>query len=676
MKFRSLLTAICVLATANIVSAAPFAYVANSGTHTVSVIDTADNSIKTTVNLPDSGSIRPYAYGVAVGASGQFAYVGLQDTNEVVVIDTATNLVVKRIGLGTDSPGGLAVNAAETRLYVASVKSNTLIIVDISGKGAAEVGRVTVSDSSISNPEGVVLSPDGIKAYVANSTQGTVAEIALDETSNIYTRSALISLGNNAQPMGLTINSTGATLYVASLNGKASMVDTATRIVTELPLVTGPTGNESANGNVSVAITHDNSKIFAPSNSSDKIYVIDGTANTVSATTYLATAGPFGSSVTPDGTKLFLTMNTATAGETVQVFDTGNLSTAPAVISLSPGAKPTSFGSFIGPVFPFTITSTPNPNCGIEPSGTIQVNSLGRTFDIKPATQSTVCSVTVDAGTAGAVTVGSPTAYTFSNVAANHTITAAELTGTYYTLSGDWLASNGGYLTSTPAGIGASSKSAKFLAGTVTLTAPAGFLAGSWTGDCLGTLTGICSINMNADKTFGATITKTHFTLTNTGWVPAASGYLVSTPAGIDATHQSAMFPIGSTITVKANSGYAASAWTGSCAGTVGDTCILSSMAADKPFGATVTQAGGLVFNVTKTAYYPSIAAATAAAANGDEIRVSTGIASDVTTGTGGVFVKLSSQWQGPSCTQASGTYAALALTITDAGVIADGLIL
>lgn len=504
MKFRSLMTAICVLATASIVSAAPFAYVANSGTKNVSVIDTADNTIKATVALPDTNPVEdPYAYGVAIGASGQYVYVGLQATNEVAVIDAATNTVVKRIGLGSDSPGGLAVNTAETRLYVASNDSNTLIVINVTGAGAVEVGRVTVDDSSLSNPAGVVLSTDGLKAYVANSSKGTIAEIALDETNNIYTRTTLINLGNNSQPMGLTINSTGTKLYAASLNGRASMIDidpasVTPRAVTELPLVIG---QDFALGNVSVAITPDNSKIFAPSNSTDKIYVIDGAANTVSGTTYAAIAGPLGSSVTPDGTKLFLTMNTVSAGETVQVFDTSNLSTAPAVISLPAGAKPISFGDFIGPVFPFTITSTQGTDCNILPLGTVAVNSYGRTFSSFPT--SGTCEVKVDG-----VSVGQPSAYAFTNVAANHTIDSSPIAGTFHTLSGDWISSVGGYLVSTPAGISQHSKSAKFAANsTVTIKAATGFQVqtGTWTGACAGTVGSTCSILMDADKSFGTT---------------------------------------------------------------------------------------------------------------------------------------------------------------------------
>jgi len=507
MKFRSLMTAICVLATANIVAAAPFAYVANSGTKNVTVIDTATNlKVGTEIALPDdNGPVslpNPYAYGVAVGASGQYVYVGLQDTNEVAVIDAATKTVVKRISLGSDSPGGLAVNTAETRLYVASNKSNTLIVIDITGSGASEVGRVTVDNAAVSNPEGVVLSADGLKAYVANSTKGSVAEIAINEATNIYTRTNLIALGTNAQPMGLAINTAGTKLYAASLNGKASLIDTATRVVTELTLVSG---EDVATGNVSVAINHFANKIYAPSNSHDKFYVIDGAADTVSGTTYSAIAAPKGSAVTPDGSKLFLTMNASTSGETVQVFNTSNLSAAPAVINLPVGALPNSMGNFIGPAFTYTINSTNGANCSIAPLGVnIPANKYGRSFSITPT--SGACEVKVDG-----VSVGYPSVYTVADTSltpANHTIDASQGTGTFYPLSGDWISSVGGCLQSNPAGISCLSKSASYRDTTqVILSATPGYAvqAGSWTGDCAGS-GATCTLTMNAAKTFGAVV--------------------------------------------------------------------------------------------------------------------------------------------------------------------------
>ena len=71
--------------------AAPFAYVANSGANTVSVIDTATNTVLVTI------PVGQFPSGVAVTPDGKRAYVANQNTNNVSVIDAATNTVAATV---------------------------------------------------------------------------------------------------------------------------------------------------------------------------------------------------------------------------------------------------------------------------------------------------------------------------------------------------------------------------------------------------------------------------------------------------------------------------------------------------------------------------------------------------------------------------------------------------
>lgn len=413
--------------------------------------------------------------------------MGLQTVNQIAVIDTLSKAVVKRISLGTDSPGGLAVNAAESRLYVASNMSNTLIVIDIAGSNAIEVGRVTVHDSAISNPEGVVLSTDGKTAYIANSGKGSVATVSLDEANNIYTRTGLVALGANTQPMGLALNSAGSKLYVASYNGTASVINTATNGVTNLPVAAG----------YSVAVSNDNSKVYFPAAGLDKLYVADGSADTVSATTYSVPGAPWGSAIAPNG-NLYMAMYSGP--DSAKVFDTTS-NTVTSTISLPAGAKPISMGDFVGPDFSaYTINATNGAGCTISPSGIIPVTQKGWTFTITGA-----CDVKVN-GTS----VGSPSVYTFTNLLQAANTIDASVAPVTYTLSGDWISSYGGWLVSSPVGINKTTKSAQFAANqTVILSVGDSSLhaiqSGSWTGDCAGSAT-TCTLTMTGNKTFGATI--------------------------------------------------------------------------------------------------------------------------------------------------------------------------
>ncbi len=76
--------------------AQPFAYVTNDGVASVSVIDTATNTVEAaTITV----GIEPE--GVAVTPDGKHAYVTNFGSNTVSVIDTATNTVVATVPVGT-----------------------------------------------------------------------------------------------------------------------------------------------------------------------------------------------------------------------------------------------------------------------------------------------------------------------------------------------------------------------------------------------------------------------------------------------------------------------------------------------------------------------------------------------------------------------------------------------
>ena len=71
------------------------AYVVNGNSGTVSVIDTATNTVGATVTVGTA------PYGVAITPDGTSAYVTNDGSNTVSVIDTATNTVSATVTVGT-----------------------------------------------------------------------------------------------------------------------------------------------------------------------------------------------------------------------------------------------------------------------------------------------------------------------------------------------------------------------------------------------------------------------------------------------------------------------------------------------------------------------------------------------------------------------------------------------
>ena len=92
------------------------AYVTNSGSDTVSVVDTATNTVVATPPVGDASGA------VAINPAGTRVYVTGSDT--LSVIDTTTNNVVATIAVGED-PTAVAFNPAGARVYVTNIISDT-----------------------------------------------------------------------------------------------------------------------------------------------------------------------------------------------------------------------------------------------------------------------------------------------------------------------------------------------------------------------------------------------------------------------------------------------------------------------------------------------------------------------------------------------------------------------
>ncbi|MFD5428912.1 YncE family protein, partial [Streptomyces sp. NPDC127084] len=93
---------------------------------------------------------------------GTYAYVANQDDDTLSVIDTATQTVVATIPAG-DGPRGVAVSPDGTRLYVANFFDDSVSVLDTATDTI--VATVPVGD----DPFGVAVSPDGTRVYLSSA---------------------------------------------------------------------------------------------------------------------------------------------------------------------------------------------------------------------------------------------------------------------------------------------------------------------------------------------------------------------------------------------------------------------------------------------------------------------------------------------------------------------------
>ena len=244
--------------------AAPQAYVANEGSGTVSVIDTANDTVGATVTV---GS---YPIGVAVSPDGSRVYVANQNSKTVSVIDTANDTVGATVTVGSN-PAGVAVSPDGSRVYVANAGSGTVSVIDTATDSVG--ATVTVG----TGPFGVAVSPDGSRVYVANEGSGTVSVI---DTAN-DTVGATVTVGSN--PAGVAVSPDGSRVYVANaVSDTVSVIDTANDTVVKTVLVgSTPFG---------VAVSPDGSRVYVANEGSNTVSVIDTANDTVGATVTVGSA--------------------------------------------------------------------------------------------------------------------------------------------------------------------------------------------------------------------------------------------------------------------------------------------------------------------------------------------------------------------------------------------------
>ena len=298
----------------------PLAWVTNTTSDTVSVIDTETNTVIATIPVGDG------PMGVALTPDGTRAYVTNSNDDTVSVIDTASRTVITTIPVG-DGPRGVAITSDGQRVYVTnsladsvsaiSVTSNTVFDTIALPAGARPLGiliprdqgqdegagttsfgldEITtfgtnpgdidfhVLDNSIpigDGPKGGADKSEGgvfTRAYITLENVDKVAVLDVTVEPNVVIKN--IAVGD--QPAGVAITPDGSRLYVA--NGGAntvSVINTSTNAVIKTITV--------GSNPKSVAVTPDGARVYVTNQGSNTVSVIDTATNAVVATIAVGT---------------------------------------------------------------------------------------------------------------------------------------------------------------------------------------------------------------------------------------------------------------------------------------------------------------------------------------------------------------------------------------------------
>lgn len=281
----------------------------------------------------------------------------------IIVSDTRSidaQDVTSFVGATHSSP--IALNANDTLLASVNPDLNTVTFFDVGGDKNVSLGEIAVG----TEPNGVVLSPDGKFAYVANTVDGTVSVLQID-TSKQPVASVIETLAVGIEPYGIAITPNGSKVYVTNARSNSvSVIDTATNTVAKTIANIGPGVGAEPRG---IAITN------------------NGNADDSDETVYITHFYSFANQGKLDGeddskTGLLTrisTQNDAVAGQIVltNMADTGFKATGDAINGVEPGNDP----RFVTGAYPNQMQAVGIkngfaylPNVGASPNGPTRFN--------------------------------------------------------------------------------------------------------------------------------------------------------------------------------------------------------------------------------------------------------------------------------------------------------------
>lgn len=390
------------------------AYLVNSSTGTVTVVDTLTGTVLTTIPV----GTNPVA--VVVKADGTRAYVANADSRSIAVIDTATNTVQRQITLSF-TPTTLAINPSGSAVYIGNATGKMAKLSTSSNRIGAWIANTTGATS-------LVVSPDGKRVYAT-----TAAGIAVYSTSS-WSNSAKL-LANSAGSTVVAVSRDSASVY--TVTGGATVKVLTGTAVAEFTVAEAVTG---------AAINKDGSLLFLTAADGDLAVYETKTRNLLTTLDTGTSAGAIATS--PDGMELYLTDS---AGSALRVVSLVPPNLRPEVVT------PTGTGNAVtgqvlgltgvtdGDDDPLTITVTTKPTKGAITFGadgtftytpTAAARHLAAAATAPLSALTDTVTITVDDGRRGVVQQTITVAVVPGNAAPVATVTLGKPNATTGVISG------------------------------------------------------------------------------------------------------------------------------------------------------------------------------------------------------------------------------------------------
>lgn len=216
-----------------------------------------------------------------------------------------------------NQPSGIALNGNSTTAYVSSPYNSCLLTIDLAAATPSTVGQITLpSNPFAAEPTAMAFNPMRNEIYAVDWAYGNNAVFVVD-TLNDSVAAAPITVGD--EPQNVIVSPDGDKAYVATIaSDGVSVIDTATRQVT----ATIPLGEDGDPFGMAIAA----GKLYVVGTWSGKVYVIDIDPSSAAVNTVIDTicvgdctysASPYGAVARPDGAFVYISHNTTEGVVTV-----------------------------------------------------------------------------------------------------------------------------------------------------------------------------------------------------------------------------------------------------------------------------------------------------------------------------------------------------------------------
>lgn len=316
-----------------------FAYIANNNNDgipngdSVSVLDLSTNTIVTTIH--DASFNQPYT--VTINASGTKAYVTNSNSTTITIINIATNTVIGTIG-GFDGPSGMVITPDGSTAYVNNYGSPSGL-----GSGNATTVRVvdlntnTIVGSPITvglAPASLAITPDGAFVYVINYVDGNPGT---GTVSIIQTRTNTVvgTITGFSGPFAIAITPNGKFAYVTNFGSNnfspfgitVSVINLASNAITStITLGIQPSGVAISPDGRFVYVTNYNT-LYLGSNFTNltpgqgTVNVIDVHTNEVLPPIIVTGSSPDAIAIAPNGRRAYVTNYSSNTVNVIDIVD-------------------------------------------------------------------------------------------------------------------------------------------------------------------------------------------------------------------------------------------------------------------------------------------------------------------------------------------------------------------